>query len=123
MRVLITNDDGVASPGLTVLADLAQEAGHEVIVAAPNRQYSGYSAALSAENHDNRPSYPDGPTREDPRLIISPGRPPGVDDGVGSFAVHASPAAIVYAAGLEAFGPLPDLVVTRINLDTDSAPA
>ncbi|HLS25816.1 MAG TPA: 5'/3'-nucleotidase SurE [Beutenbergiaceae bacterium] len=123
MRVLITNDDGVASPGLTVLADLAQEAGHEVIVAAPNRQYSGYSAALSAENHDNRPSYPDGPTREDPRLIISPGRPPGVDDGVESFAVHASPAAIVYAAGLEAFGPRPDLVLSGINLGPNIGPA
>ncbi len=123
MRVLITNDDGVSSRGLTVLADLAQEAGHEVIVAAPNRQYSGYSAALSAENVNNAPSYPDGPTRDDPRLITSPGRPPGLDAEVESFAVHASPAAIVYAAGLEAFGPRPDLVLSGINLGPNIGPA
>src|SRR5699024_10499873 len=46
MRVLITNDDGIDSAGLTVLAHVAADAGHEVVVAAPNVEYSGFSAGL-----------------------------------------------------------------------------
>ncbi|MGC0141537.1 MULTISPECIES: 5'/3'-nucleotidase SurE [unclassified Pseudactinotalea] len=123
MRVLITNDDGVSSPGLTVLANVAHEAGHEVIIAAPNRQYSGYSAALSAENGDNTAGYPSGPSRPQHGLRISTARPPGISDDVESIAVHASPAAIAYAAGMGAFGPRPDLVLSGINLGPNVGPA
>src|SRR5699024_4952010 len=52
MRVLITNDDGIDSTGLTVLAHVAADAGHEVIVAAPDVEYSGFSAGLRGE-HQN----------------------------------------------------------------------
>src|SRR5699024_5007292 len=123
MRVLITNDDGISSPGLTVLANVAHAAGHEVIIAAPNKQYSGYSAALSAENADNISGYPDGPGGADHGLVTSGGRPPGVSDEVESIAVHASPAAITYAAGLGAFGQRPDLVLSGINLGPNIGPA
>lgn len=122
MRVLVTNDDGIDSPGLTVLANVAQAAGHEVIVAAPNRQYSGYGAALSADDADEAAGYPDG-AHEDHGLLTSEGRPPGVDDRVESIAVHASPALIAYAAGLGAFGPRPDLVLSGINLGPNIGPA
>lgn len=123
MRVLITNDDGISSPGLTVLANVAHDAGHEVIIAAPNKQYSGYSAALSAENSDNTSGYPEGPGSSNHGLVTSDGRPPGVHDQVESVAVHASPAAITYAAGLGAFGQRPDLVLSGINLGPNIGPA
>ena len=45
-RALVTNDDGIDSPGLLVLAAAAVQAGLEVIVAAPAEQSSGASAAL-----------------------------------------------------------------------------
>ncbi|MBE9941224.1 5'/3'-nucleotidase SurE, partial [Cellulosimicrobium cellulans] len=35
MRALVTNDDGIDSPGLAVLAGAALDAGYEVVVAAP----------------------------------------------------------------------------------------
>ncbi len=122
MRVLITNDDGIDSPGLTILANVAARAGHEVIVAAPNRQYSGYSSALTADDTENKAGYPEG-VQENNGLLTSPGSPPGVDDGVESIAVHASPALIAYAAGLGAFGARPDLVLSGINYGPNIGPA
>ncbi|TDE88856.1 5'/3'-nucleotidase SurE [Occultella glacieicola] len=110
MRVLITNDDGIDSPGLVALAHVAADAGHDVIVAAPNRQYSGYSAALSGESED-------GGVRR------SPGRPEGLREGIESVAVHASPALIAYAAGLGAFGERPDLLLSGVNLGPNVGPA
>lgn len=121
MRVLITNDDGISSPGLSVLANVAHEAGHEVIIAAPDKQYSGYSAALSAETTENSNQYPDSPGH--PSILTSEGRPPGAPDEVESIAVHASPALIAYAAGMGAFGPRPDLVLSGINLGANYGPA
>ena len=46
MKVLVTNDDGVASPGLWALADGLREAGHEVVVVAPAEERSGSGAAI-----------------------------------------------------------------------------
>lgn len=46
MRLLVTNDDGVASPGLWALADGLREVGHEVVVVAPAEERSGSSAAI-----------------------------------------------------------------------------
>jgi len=46
MRILISNDDGVHSPGLATLAQtLATE--HEVLVVAPDRDHSGASNSLT----------------------------------------------------------------------------
>ena len=47
LRALITNDDGIDSPGLWTLARGAQNAGFEVIVAAPHIDSSGVSASAS----------------------------------------------------------------------------
>ena len=46
MKLLVTNDDGVASPGLWALADGLREAGHEVVVVAPAQERSGSGAAI-----------------------------------------------------------------------------
>lgn len=43
MRILLTNDDGVASPGLLGLREVLQEAGHDVWTVAPDGERSGMS--------------------------------------------------------------------------------
>lgn len=46
MLVLVTNDDGIGSPGLRALAD-ALSPRHEVVVAAPDRDRSGASHCIT----------------------------------------------------------------------------
>ena len=102
MRALITNDDGIDSPGLTVLAERAAAEGYEVVVAAPRRESSGASAALMG-------------TEDDGRLIVERRSPPGLPDGIESFGVRATPALITLVAAHGGFGPPPDLVLSGIN--------
>ena len=47
MRILLTNDDGVSSPGITLLAKALREAGHRVFVLAPATDHSGVSHSVS----------------------------------------------------------------------------
>lgn len=47
MRILVTNDDGIMAPGLRALAHAAAKAGHEVYIAAPNRQRSAASHSIT----------------------------------------------------------------------------
>ena len=58
MRALITNDDGIGSRGLRVLARAAVAAGLDVTVAAPDSERSGSGAALSALEPGGRRSRP-----------------------------------------------------------------
>lgn len=90
MRVLVTNDDGIDSAGLQVLASVAAEAGLDVVVAAPHEERSGSSASLVA-------------TRADGRLQLREERLPGLDH-VRAFAVEATPAYITWAGVRGAFG-------------------
>jgi len=46
MRILLTNDDGITSPGITLLAGALRQAGHRVIVVAPGRNRSGCSHSI-----------------------------------------------------------------------------
>jgi 5'-nucleotidase len=46
-RILITNDDGIDAPGLTVLEHIAHELASEVWVVAPEHDQSGVSHAVS----------------------------------------------------------------------------
>lgn len=101
MRALVTNDDGIDSPGLHLLARLAVEAGLEVTVAAPNVEYSGSSAALTA-------------LADDGRLVVHERRLPGVD-AVRVLAVEASPGFIAFAGVRGAFGQAPDLLLSGVN--------
>jgi 5'-nucleotidase len=97
MRILVTNDDGIDSVGLHILARTVARHG-EVIVAAPDCEYSGAGAALGAL-HLIRPEVHE------------------VDlDGIDTaYAVTGSPALCVMFAALGAFGPPPDLIVSGIN--------
>lgn len=102
MRALVTNDDGIGSPGLSVLARVALDAGYEVTVAAPASEYSGASAALFG-------------VEEDGRLVVERREPPGLPDGVESFAVAAAPGLIAFLAAHDGFGGRPDLVLSGVN--------
>lgn len=97
---LITNDDGIDSVGLHVLAGAAIKAGLDVIVAAPAEQASGASAALSA-------------VRRDGRTVVERRELPELD--VEAWAVQAQPGHIVAAALNGWFDPRPDLVLSGIN--------
>lgn len=110
MRILVTNDDGIQSPALGALVNVAQSRGADVVVAAPNREYSGASASLLG-------------TEVDGRLVLDRASAPGVPRSVTSYAVHAAPAMIVFAASYGAFGPRPDLVLSGVNLGANTGRA
>jgi len=110
VRVLVTNDDGIDSPGLTVLAEAALAAGHDVVVAAPHRQYSGASAALTAQEADGQ-------------LVLVDRRPPGLPAEVPAFGVKAAPGLIGFVASFGAFGDKPDIVMSGINLGANTGKA
>ncbi|GAA1699342.1 5'/3'-nucleotidase SurE [Mycolicibacterium murale] len=100
-RVLVTNDDGIDSPGLHALAAAACDAGLHVVVAAPAEQASGASAALTA-------------VRRDGRTVVERRDVPALP-GIEAWAVHAQPAHIVAAALSGWFDPRPDIVLSGIN--------
>jgi 5'/3'-nucleotidase SurE len=100
-KVLVTNDDGIDSPGLHALARLAVDHGLELLVAAPARDSSGASASLGA-------------VEERGRVVVEP-RPIGALPGVETLAVRAAPAFIVRAALHGAFGGAPDIVLSGVN--------
>jgi 5'-nucleotidase len=100
-RVLVTNDDGVDAPGLAALAAAASGHGFDVVVAAPLREASGMSAALTAVTDDGR--------------VLLERREFDELPGVPVFAVAASPAYLAVLAGLGVFGPPPQIVLSGIN--------
>jgi 5'-nucleotidase len=101
MRVLLTNDDGIESPGVHTLASAVHAAGHDVLVVAPSGQCSGTAAAIG-RLHRAGPlactavEWPDLP-------------------GIPVFALDTTPAAAVYAGVLGALGSAPDVVMAGIN--------
>lgn len=100
-KVLITNDDGIASPGLHELAAMAVDAGYDVVVAAPAEQSSGSSASITGASTDGH--------------IHMKRHPLPALSRVPSYAVHAAPALIALIACHGAFGDLPDVVLSGVN--------
>jgi 5'-nucleotidase len=101
VRILVTNDDGIESEGIHVLARAVADAGHEVVVVAPSTNWSGAGAALG----DLDPSRP-----LDVRRVEIPDAP-----GMAAWALAGPPALCVVAARLGAFGDEPDLIVSGTN--------
>ena len=101
LRALITNDDGIDSEGLHTLAGLAQEAGFDVVVAAPHVDASGVGTSVKAVGGPNRVALH---RREIPAL-----------PGVPAYAIEAHPAFIVHAAGRGWLDPEPDVVLSGVN--------
>ncbi len=96
-RLLLTNDDGIESPGLHALARaLADD--HEVVVAAPASDVSGAGTSMGALDAA-------APTRLQRRDI----------DGIEAYGIDGPPGLAVLAAALGAFGPRPDVVVSGPN--------
>src|SRR6266508_1670747 len=52
MKILVTNDDGVASPGLHALAAAIVDAGYDTIVVAPSSDMSGAGASIGKLHAD-----------------------------------------------------------------------
>jgi 5'-nucleotidase len=101
MKVLVTNDDGVGSPGLHALARALVDDGHDVIVVAPDREMSGSAAAIGQVHIE---AGIDAERVDLPRL-----------DGVPAYAVAGPPGLCVLTARLGGFGDPPGLVVSGIN--------
>jgi 5'/3'-nucleotidase len=101
MKVLVTNDDGVSSPGLNALVRALVEDGRDVVVAAPDRDMSGSGAAIGQIHVDEH---------IDARPVELPDLP-----GIPAYAVDGPPGLCVLAARLGGFGEPPDLVVSGIN--------
>jgi 5'-nucleotidase len=101
-RILITNDDGIESPGLRRLARAVHRAGHgPVVVAAPASEASGSSASITLAEQDGR-------VRVQRRELVEAPE-------VAAYAVAAPPAMITLIATRRAFGPPPDVVISGIN--------
>ena len=107
MRVLVTNDDGIAAPGLLALTQAldawvaADPANRQAVVVAPQVNYSGAGAAVGD-------------------MYLKP----GLDyvrvalDGVTHipcFGLDATPALCTIAGALGGFGPRFDVVVSGVN--------
>jgi 5'-nucleotidase len=101
-RCLVTNDDGIDSEGLRVLARVALDAGFEVVVAAPMKECSGASASITA-------------VEEGGHFVVEPRTLPGLEDASAVLAVGGLPAFIALTGMRGAFGPVPDIVLSGIN--------
>ena len=101
MRILVTNDDGVDSPGIHALAAALVDDGHDVLVVAPTDDRSGAGASIGRLHGGGPPPVERRVWDELPDLPV--------------HAIDAPPATAVFAACLGAFGDLPDLVASGIN--------
>jgi 5'-nucleotidase len=96
MRILLSNDDGIYSPGLEALYLSVKDLG-EVIIAAPDSQMSAVGHAI---------------TISDP-IKVSEVTTPG---GLKGFAIGGTPADCVKLAVEALLDRPPDLVISGINL-------
>ncbi|MFI0799201.1 5'/3'-nucleotidase SurE [Amycolatopsis lurida] len=101
MRALITNDDGIDSPGLAALARGAADHGWNVVVAAPAAEASGTSAGLTGAGGEGR-------------VAVERRELPGLPD-IPVFAVSAHPGLIALAAAQGSFGDPPEIVLSGVN--------
>ena len=101
LRVLVTNDDGIDSPGLHALARCAIDLGWTPLVAAPATESSGTSAGLTA-------------AKDARQVAIERRTLPGLED-VAAYAVAAHPGLIALIACHDGFGDRPDLLLSGVN--------
>jgi 5'-nucleotidase len=101
VRILVTNDDGVRSPGIAALAGAAAAGGHEVIVVAPDVDYSGSGAAVGPVHSRDGIDYESYDIGSHPR--------------VPAYGIDGPPALAVILGCIGAFGQPPDLVLSGIN--------
>lgn len=95
MRILVTNDDGIDSPGIAMLVRSMREIG-DVVVVAPDRQQSAVGHALTVSS----------PLRATPFHR---------DGEVFGWAINGTPADCVKLAVSTLLDHRPDIVVSGIN--------
>jgi 5'-nucleotidase len=93
MNILLTNDDGLESPGILLLASALRESGHRVTVLAPDRDRSGVSHSIS---------FLGGP------LVLKP-------RGEDTWSCSGLPVDCVVTAMLGGIPYRPDLILSGIN--------
>ncbi len=98
MRILITNDDGIHSPGISALERVARQLSDDVWVCAPEFDQSGLSHSLS---------------------LNDPLRLREISDR--HFAVRGTPSDCVIMAVRRILGRKPDLVLSGINSGSNVA--
>jgi 5'-nucleotidase len=101
VRILVTNDDGFAAPGLHALAAAMRELSDDVLIVAPLEERSGSGAAIGAIHLSQR-------------VLFQPVEVDGLPH-VPTYAVDGPPALAVLTAARGGFGAPPDLVVSGIN--------
>jgi 5'-nucleotidase len=101
VRVLVTNDDGVDSPGLKTLAEVVRGDGHDVLVAAPSWDSSGSSSSVTGVSNFGELVWKQIAWADWPEEAV--------------ISVDATPALITLVAIHEKFGARPDLVVSGIT--------
>ncbi len=92
MRILVTNDDGVHSPGLDACAEIARSLGDEVWIVAPEYDQSGVSHSLSLN---------------DPLRLRQVGE--------RHYAVKGTPTDCVIMGARHLMKEMPDLVLSGVN--------
>lgn len=100
-RAIVTNDDGIASEGLRLLAAAAVAAGLDVVVAAPDQEASGSSAAMTV-------------VAAEERVVVERRELTGLT-GVPAYAVRAVPGFIAFTGMRGALGPRPAVLLSGIN--------
>ncbi|MEU7908145.1 5'/3'-nucleotidase SurE [Actinoplanes sp. NPDC049118] len=108
-RILITNDDGIDSPGLRHLVRAAARQGLDIVVAAPLTEASGSSAAITAVEQNGK-------------IVVQQRELTGAKN-VPAYGVAASPAFIVLLALRGAFGPPPTIVFSGVNRGANAGAA
>jgi 5'-nucleotidase len=101
MRVLMTNDDGIYAPGLSIMARQLVKDRHDVTIVAPLAQCSGSGTSIGSEV--------DGRILEVTAVTL-----PGLA-GVPAFAVDGPPALAALAACHGLLPVAPQIVVSGIN--------
>lgn len=96
-QILVTNDDGIRSPAIWVMAEALTALG-DVTIAAPSEQYSGAGRSYSG---------PDGEVESVPV--------PAGSRIKAAYAISTTPAKAVVMAFYKLYEQLPDLVVSGIN--------
>jgi 5'-nucleotidase len=91
MKILLTNDDGISSSGLSVIEEVLSQ-NHEVVVVAPDSERSGYSNSLTLSK----------------KLIIE-----RLDNN--HYKCSGTPADCVHRTLLGAIPFSPDIIVSGIN--------
>ena len=103
-QILVTNDDGIQSPALWLMAEALSALG-DVTIAAPSQQYSGAGRSYSG---------PDGAMELYPL--------PADSHVKTAYAVDSTPAKCVVRALFKLYDELPDLVVSGINYGENPGP-